>query len=124
VGLQVLIRKSADVTILDLRGRATIDPGESDLLETHLKKLVAHGARKILLNIAELTHIDSSGISVIVGTCVALRRQSGDVRLLRPCGGVLEVLKVLRLLGTVHSFEDENLALASFQAAGHFVAKP
>jgi anti-sigma B factor antagonist len=123
VGLQVSIRKSGDVTILDLRGRATIDHGESELLGSHLEKLVANGARKLLLNLAELTQIDSSGLSVIVGTHVSLRRQGGDLRLLRPNGRVLDVLSVLHLLGTISSFEDEAQAVASFRPLGYF-AKP
>jgi len=123
VGLQVSMRKSGDVTILDLRGRSTVDRGESDLLGSHLQKLVGNGARKLLLNLAELTQIDSSGLSIIIGMYVSLRGRSGDLRLLRPSGRVLEVLKVLHLLDTIPSFEDEAEAVASFRLLGYF-AKP
>jgi len=120
VGLQVSIRKSGDVTILDLRGRSTIDSGESELLGSHLQELVANGVRKLLLNLAELTQVDSSGISSIVGTYVSLKDQGGDLRLLRPCGRVLEVFRVLRLLETIPSFEDEAQAVGSFRPQGYF----
>ena len=119
MGLQISIRKSDEVTILDLRGRATIDAGESELLDSQLQKLVAKGARKVLLDLADLTQIDSSGISVIVGTCVSLRRQGGDLRVLRPSGLVLEVFRVLRLQESIPSFEDEAQALASFRSQGY-----
>lgn len=119
MGLHISIRESDDVTILDLRGRATIDAGESELLDSRLQKLVANGARKVLLNLAELTQIDSSGLSVIVGTCVSLRRQGGDLRVLSPCGLVLEVFRVLRLIESIPSFEDEAQALASFRSQGY-----
>ncbi len=119
MGLQVSIRKSGDVTILDLRGKSTIDDGESELLDSHLQKLVASGARKLLLNLADLTQVDSSGLSVIVGTCVSLRRQGGDLRVLRPSGLVLEVFRVVRLLEAIPSFEDEAQALASFGSRGY-----
>jgi anti-sigma B factor antagonist len=118
VGLQVAIRKSDDVTILDLCGRSTIDAGESELLNRHLQGLLANGARKLLLNLTSLTQVDSSGLSVIVGTCVSLRRQGGDLRLLRPSGHVLEVFRVLRLLEAILSFEDEAEAVASFRSLG------
>lgn len=118
MGLQVSIRKSGDVTILDLRGRSTIDSGESELLGSHLQELVASGVRKLLLNLAELTQVDSSGISSIVATYVSLRDQGGDLRLLRPCGRVLEVFRVLRLLETIPSFEDEAQAVGSFRPQG------
>jgi len=119
VGLQISIRESDDVSILDLRGRATIDAGESELLERRLQKLVANGARKLLLNLTDLTRVDSSGIGVIVGTCVSLRRQGGDLRMLCPSGPVLEVFRVLHLLEAIPSFQDEPQALASFRSRGH-----
>ncbi len=124
MGLQVSIRKSGDVTILDLRGRSTIDSGESELLGSHLQELVASGVRKLLLNLAELTQVDSSGISSIVATYVSLRDQGGDLRLLRPCGRVLEVFRVLRLLETIPSFEDEAQAVGSFRHQGYFARAP
>jgi anti-sigma B factor antagonist len=96
-----------------------MDAGESELLDSHLQKLVAKGVRKLLLNLAELAQVDSSGLSVIVGTCVSLRRQGGDLKVLRPSGRVLEVFKVLHLLEAIHSFEDEAQALASFRSQGY-----
>jgi anti-anti-sigma factor len=123
MGLQISIRESADVTILDLRGRSTIDGGESELLNTRLKQLVGNGVRKLLLNLADLTQVDSSGVSVIVGTYVSLRAKGGDLRLLCPCGRVLEVLRTLHLLEVLPSFEDETQALASFEPLRRF-AKP
>ena len=119
VGLQISIRESSDVTILDLQGRSTIDGGESELLSGHLKKLVANGVRKLLLNLAGLTQVDSSGVSIIARTYVSLRRQGGDLKLLCPCGRVLEVFRPLHLLEIIPNFEDETEALASFQPRGY-----
>jgi len=119
VGLQISIREFGDVTILDLRGRSTINDGESDLLNNQLQELVANGARKLLLNLGELTQVDSSGISIIVGTYVSLCSQGGDLRLLRPSGRVLEVFRVLHLLEVIPKFEDEAEALASFGTRGY-----
>jgi len=119
VDLQISTRESGDVTILDLRGRSTIDRGESELLGNQLKKLVGNGVRKLLLNLADLTQVDSSGVSIIVGTYVSLKRQSGDLKLLCPSGRVLEVLTVLHLIDTIPSFEDEAEALASFRPRGY-----
>ena len=122
MSLNVSIRKSGDVTILDLGGRSTINGGESELLSSHLQKLVADGVRKLLLNLTNLTQVDSSGVSVIVTTYVSLRSQGGELKLLCPCGRVLEVLTVLRLLQIIPSFEEETQALASFRPLGHFTA--
>ena len=119
MGLQISIRESGDVTILDLRGRSTINDGESDLLDSRIKGLVDKGAHKLLLNLGDLTQVDSSGIGVIVGTYVSLRNQGGDLRLLRPRGLVLEVFRVLHLLKIIPMFEDEAEALASFRTRGY-----
>jgi len=51
VGLQIAIREIDDVTVLDLRGRSTIDDGSSELLGRQLRKLTANGVRKLLLNL-------------------------------------------------------------------------
>ena len=119
MGLQVSNRISGDVSILDLRGRSTIDGGGSELLSDQLQKLVANGVRKLLLNLADLTQVDSSGVSIIVGSYVSLKRQGGDLKLLCPTGRVLEVLTVLHLLEIIPSFQDEVQAMASFRPRGY-----
>lgn len=115
--IQISIRESGNVTIVDLRGRWTIDgAAESELLSRRLKELVANGARtKYLLNLEDLTKIDSSGVSIIVETHVSLRAKGGELKLLRPCGHVLEVFRLVHLLELIPSFEDETQALASFR---------
>ena len=120
--LQIAIRESGDIVILDLRGRSTIGCG-GELLSSNLQQLVADGKRKLLLNLTELTQIDSSGLGIIVRSYVSLRQKGGDLKLLCPWGRVLQVLNVLRLLNLIPSFEDETQALASFRPQGHF-AKP
>jgi len=119
VGLQISIRESAGVTILDLSGRSTIDGGESELLDKQLRKLVASGARKILLNLADLRQVDSSGVSTIVATYISLKRQGGELRILCPRGRVLEVLTLFHLLENISIFEDEAEALGSFRPRGY-----
>ena len=118
VGLVISTRESGDVTILDLRGRSRIDPGESELLDRHMQKLIANGVLKLLLNLADLIQIDSSGLSVIVTTYVSLRARGGELKFLRPRGRVLEVFRVLQLPQIIPSFEDETQALASFRPRG------
>ena len=120
--LQISIRESGDVTILDLHGRATINDGESELLKHRLQEFIANGADKFLLNLANLSQIDSSGLSVIATTCASLREQGGDLRFLRPKRAVLEAFKVLHLPEVIPTFEDENEALASFRPQSKFAA--
>ena len=114
MGLQISIRKSGDVTILDLQGRATIGV-DSDLLSGQLENLVANRVRKLLLNLVAVTQLDSSSISAIVETYLSLRHQGGSLKLLCPCGRVRAMLRVIRLPDIIPTFEDEAQALASFR---------
>ena len=111
--LESSIRESGEVTILDLRGRATIE-GESELL-SGLKKVIAKGSCKLLLNLLDLTQIDCTGVSLIIETFVSLRKKGGELKLLCATGRVLEVLRVLRITKIIPPFETETQALASFR---------
>jgi len=122
VSLQISIRESDYVTILDLRGKSTID-GESELLDNRLRKLIANGVRRVLLNLTDLTQVDSSGVGVIIDAYVSLRDQGGDLKLLCPRGRVLDVLTVLRLLEIIPYFDKETGAVASFRPQSYF-ARP
>jgi anti-anti-sigma factor len=114
MALQISIRGSADVTILDLRGRLNINDSDYELLRGALQELIANGVRKFLLNLADLTQVDSSGVSIIVRTYRYLIGEGGELKLMRPSGHALEVFRALHLLEMIPSFEEERLALASF----------
>jgi len=115
VTLQASIRESGQVTILDLEGRATIGEG-NDALARELQRLLQSGTRKLLVNLAGLTKIDSSGISTLVRAFVALGNSDGSLKLLAPSGRVRQVLSVARLLGAIPTFDNEAAALESFRS--------
>ena len=92
---------------------------DDDLLSKQLQALLGSGTRNLVLNLADLTQIDSSGVSSVVKTYASLRRRGGRLALLRPNGRVLLVLKVIHLLEIIPTFEDETEALASFQPRGY-----
>lgn len=119
--LEISDRISGDVTIVDLHGKATIGEN-SDLLNRHLRKLAADGARKLLLNLAGLEQMDSSGIAAILATYASLLRQGGSMKLLSPTNRVREVLEAMKLIHIIPTFEDEPRALASFHEIGHSAA--
>jgi anti-sigma B factor antagonist len=116
VGLQITTRKSGDVVILDLTGRAVIGQS-SEGLNSELRKQIAAGAQKVLVNLASVTQMDSSGISTLVRTFVSLAREGGSLRLLRPQGHVRAVLELTRLIQSIPTFDDEDRAIASFGQA-------
>jgi anti-anti-sigma factor len=113
VGLQLLVRRSGDVVILDLLGRATIGQ-TTDRLNDQLRQLIDSGATKILVNLTDLAQVDSSSISAVVRAYVSLKRAGGSLKLLRPRGNVELVLGMLRLLDAIPTAQDEAEAIASF----------
>jgi anti-anti-sigma factor len=113
-GLKILIRKSHGITILDLCGKSTLDNRGSELLRGELRRLSDNGVSNVLLNVEKLTQVDSSCIGVLVRAYVSLRREGGNLKLLRPRDRVKMVLNVFHLLDTIPNFEDEAQALASF----------
>ena len=120
MALLISIRDCGDVSVVDLFGKSTVDTGESELLSKDLRKLLDVGKRKLLLNLMNLSQIDSSAVSIIVEVFVSLKLAGGILKLLAPRGRVLNVLRVFRLLDVVPSFEDETDALKSFRPQGDF----
>ena len=113
MGLQISSRKSGGVTILDLHGRVTIGRA-NDMLSAELRKLAENGPCDVLVNLASVDQIDSSGISTIVRSFVTLERQGGALKVLNPTGHVQEVLQLTRLVQSIPTFTDEAKAVASF----------
>ena len=114
MGLEISTRKLGDVTILDLQGEV-IAGAASDALSNSLQELVAQGARKILLNLANVAKLDTTGISSIVRGFVSLQREGGKLALLNVRGRVRMVLDMTRLLNVFPNFENEGVALASLR---------
>ena len=92
---------------------------DDELLSKQLQALLGSGIRNLVLNLADLTQIDSSGVRTVVKTYVSLRRSGGRLALLRPNGRVLVLMKVIHLLEIIPTFEDEAEALASFHTRGY-----
>jgi|SRR5580704_15443559 anti-sigma B factor antagonist len=113
MSLQLSVRHAADVVIVDLQGTATIGRA-NDRLNNLLRQLIDDGSNKILVNLTDVTQLDSSSLSTIARAFVSLNRRGASLKLLRPRGNVRLVLETLRLLDAIPSAEDEAEAIASF----------
>jgi anti-anti-sigma factor len=113
MSLQLFVRHAADVVILDLHGRAMIGPA-NDILNHQLRQLVEDGTSKLLVNLADVTQLDSSSIGTIVNAFVSFKRRGGNLKLLGPRGNVRLVLETAHLLDVIPSIDDETEAIASF----------
>ena len=88
MGLQLFVRHSADVAIIDVHGKATIGPA-NDILRNQLRRLIEGGTSKVLVNLTDATQLDSSSIGTIVSAFISLKRQGANLKLLR--GGRLQI---------------------------------
>jgi anti-sigma B factor antagonist len=113
IGLHLFVRQIDDVVVLDLHGKATIGRA-NDLLDNQLRQLIDEGSSKIVLNLTDVTQMDSSSISSVVRAFKSLKRRGASLRLLGPRGNVRLVLETVHLMDVVPTTEDETQAIASF----------
>jgi anti-sigma B factor antagonist len=86
-----------------------------DRFNATMNELLSQGQSKIILNLEGVPTIDSSGIGMLVRHLTAAKQSGGAIRLLKPSKFTLQTLKMVGLLNLFATFEDETLAVASFQ---------
>jgi anti-sigma B factor antagonist len=120
MSLKYNVRQTSDVAILDLNGRLSLGealafgPGSGLVLSETIRELTKKGQKKILLNLAGVTYVDSSGVGQLVGALTTARNQGGDIKLLKPSIHVLDLLRTTKLDGVFDIQEDETAAIQSF----------
>ena len=107
-------RQVNGITIVDLSGRITLGEG-SVLLRDIVRDLVTKGQRKILLNLGDVTYIDSSGIGELVSAFTTVRNQGGDLKLLNLTKKVHDLLQITKLYTVFDVKDDEAAAVAAFK---------
>ena len=113
MNFKVTQRKTRDVAVLDLSGRIVLGD-ETNRLEETLKALVTSGEKKILLNLAEVSYIDSAGLGALVRSQAAATAQDGRIKLLNAPAKVTTLLRITKLQEPFERFEDELEAIESF----------
>ncbi|HJR57827.1 MAG TPA: STAS domain-containing protein [Vicinamibacterales bacterium] len=111
--MTVVERRVGDVTVLDLKGRLVFDEGDA-VLRNHINDLVAQGRMNVVLNLGEVTYVDSCGIGVLVAKFVSLRRKGGDLRLVHVTPRSQRLMHITKLMDVFKIFESEDDAIASF----------
>ena len=112
--LNISERQAGDVTILDMSGKVTIGEGSVALRNT-IRRLLGEGKKKILLNLADVGYIDSSGIGELVSSFTAVNKESGSLKLLNLTQKIQDLLAITKLLTVFDTYDDEGEALASYE---------
>jgi anti-sigma B factor antagonist len=102
-----------DVTVVDVAGRITLGEGSSALRET-LREIVGKNQKKILLNLGEVTYIDSSGIGELVSAFTTVTNAGGQLKMLNLTKRVKDLLQITKLYTVFDVHEDEAHAVRSF----------
>ena len=113
MALQATYRDAGPITVVDLSGRITLGDG-SALLRKTIRGLLQDERKKILLNLADVDYIDSSGIGELVSGFTAVRNQGGELKLLNLTKKVHDLLQITKLYTVFEVFEDETTAVRSF----------
>jgi len=112
--LDVKERQAGDVTILDLSGEVRIGEGSISLRDS-IRKLADAGKNKVLLNLAGVKYMDSSGVGELIANYTTISRQGGQLKLLSLTDRIQNLLVITKLLTVFVSYDNEAEALKSFQ---------
>jgi len=117
--MTISTREVSHVTIVDINGRITLGD-ETGLLRDTVRQLIAQGKKKIVLNLANVDYMDSSGVGELVSSFTTVRNAGGELKLLALTKKVQDVLYVTKLYTVFDIKDDEFTAVKSFD---YFFAK-
>ena len=113
MSLKTSLRNVDGIAVLDLSGRITLGEG-SVILRDSIRDLISKGQRKILLNLGDVTYIDSSGIGELVSAFTAVRKEQGELKLLNLTKKVHDLLQITKLYTVFDVKDDEAIAVKAF----------
>ncbi len=116
MSLYIVEKMVNGVTLLDLRGRITLGE-ETVALREKVKQLVDAGHSRIIVNLEEVSYIDSVGLSTLVATYTAARKKGGDLKLLHLTKRVRDLLQITRLSTVFETYDTLEAAQHSFERA-------
>jgi len=113
VSVKLSVRQVGDVCVVDAVGRLTLGEGSSTFRDT-VRGLVAQGNKKLILNLGDVTYIDSSGIGELVSAFTSVANQGGRFKLLHLTKRIKDLLQITKLYTVFEVFDDEPHAVSSF----------
>ena len=114
MSLSMKTRKFENVVVFDLSGKLTIGDAVMQMRES-LRSEVNGGARKFILNLGDVSYIDSSGLGELVSSYTTIRGKGGDVKLLNLTTKSKDLLQMTKLLTVFDTYDDEAKAVAALK---------
>ena len=113
MNMTTITRQVGDVTIVDISGRIVLGE-ESATLRNLVCDLLNKEQKKILFNLADVNYIDSSGLGHLVSAFTSVRKQGGELKLLKLTNKVQDLMQITRLYTVFDIMDDEAVAVKSF----------
>ena len=113
MNMTTISRQVGDVTIVDISGRIVLGE-ESAALRNLVCDLLSKEHKKILFNLADVNYIDSSGLGHLVSAFTSVRKQGGELKLLKLTNKVQDLMQITRLYTVFDILDDEAVAVKSF----------
>ena len=113
MALRMTEREVNGVSVIDLEGRIVLGE-ESNSFRERVKSLLAAGKKKIVLNLANVSYIDSAGLGTLVATFHSARSQGATLKLANLGQKFKEVLQVTKLMTVFDTYDNEAAAIQSF----------
>ena len=113
MSLKITMRETADATILDLSGRITLGEGLGDLRDS-IREALSGSRKNIVLNLGEVSYIDSSGLGQLIGSYASVAERGGRMKLVNLQKKVVDLMQITKLLTVFETYNTEAAALASF----------
>ncbi len=110
-------RTVGDVMIVDVSGKVTLGDGGDAMLKDKMGSLVQQGRKKILLNLGDVSYVDSAGLGAIVQAYATLNKNGGALKLLNTTKRIKDLLAITKLLTIFDTFDNEADAVKSFGAS-------
>jgi anti-sigma B factor antagonist len=111
--LQIAEHQVDDVTVLVLSGEMLVDDGDL-AFGRKIVELIARGQVKLIIDLAAVSHIDSSGVGMMVAKAKAVRTAHGDMKLVRLTSRTQRLLSMMKLVLVFETFDDEESAIHSY----------
>lgn len=111
--MDINVRKRSQVQLIQLRGQLRLGQGVDDFRQT-TEEVLGNGDTRIVVNLSEVSMIDSSGIGLLVRLLASTKKQGGNVKLVQPSKFAVQTLRLVGVLNLFEIFDNDDAAVESF----------
>jgi anti-sigma B factor antagonist len=111
--MQIAERQSGSVTVIDLSGKITLGE-DGNLLKDKLHSLLHQGKKSILLNLGQVSYVDSAGLGALVSAYTTVTREGGSLKLVNVTKKLQDLLSITKLLTVFDTYDSEDQAVKSY----------